>query len=95
MCNENGEIFLFELICFISWLLVGLIYFYGVMDYGDVVEDEWFIVYIIWELIKLNVVVWVCVVDVDGEFFLVEVVNVLFKWISLEIDCNCVWIYKG
>lgn len=75
--------------------MAGLTYLYGVTDYGDAVEDEWLIVYIIRELTKSNAAVWARVADADGEFLLVEAANVLPKWISPEIDRNRVWIHKG
>lgn len=76
---------LFQLIVFLGF---GLFYFYGIIYYGDNVEDEWFIVYFFWEFIKFFFNFWVCVFDSDGEFFLIEVVKVLFKWFSLEDDIN-------
>ncbi|KAK0386943.1 hypothetical protein NLU13_5256 [Sarocladium strictum] len=73
----------------------GLTYLYGITDYGDAVEDEWLIVYIIRQLTSSNPSVWARVADADGEFLLVEAANVLPKWISPEIDRNRVWIHNG
>ncbi|KAH8169029.1 SGT1 protein [Sarocladium implicatum] len=73
----------------------GLTYLHGVTDYGDAVEDEWLIVYILREVTKSNANVWVRVADADGEFLLVEAANVLPKWISPENDKNRVWIHQG
>ncbi|KAB5518748.1 SGT1 protein-domain-containing protein [Coniochaeta sp. 2T2.1] len=74
----------------------GLIYLHGSSDYGDCVEDEWLIVYLLRELTKsFPDNLWVRVADGDGEFLLVEAANVLPKWLSPEIDTNRVWIREG
>ncbi|KAL2203639.1 SGT1-domain-containing protein [Sarocladium strictum] len=73
----------------------GLTYLYGITDYGDAVEDEWLIVYIIRELSRTHTSLWARIADADGEFLLVEAANVLPRWISPEIDRNRVWIHDG
>ncbi|KAB5542653.1 SGT1 protein-domain-containing protein [Coniochaeta sp. 2T2.1] len=74
----------------------GLTYLHGSTDYGDCVEDEWLIVYLLRELTKsFPDNLWVRVADGDGEFLLVEAANVLPKWLSPEIDANRVWIRDG
>ena len=70
-------------------------YLHGVTDYGDAVEDEWLIVYILRQLTTSHPNVWVRVFDTDGEFLLVEAANVLPKWLSPETDHNRVWIHGG
>ncbi|OTA98570.1 hypothetical protein M426DRAFT_69553 [Hypoxylon sp. CI-4A] len=72
-----------------------LVYLHGATDYGDSVEDEWLIVYLLRELTKTFPVLWVRVFDSDGEFLLVEAANVMPKWISPEIDSNRPWIHDG
>ncbi|KAI0475120.1 SGT1-domain-containing protein [Xylariaceae sp. FL0804] len=72
-----------------------LVYLHGTTDYGDSVEDEWLIVYLLRELTKAVPSLWVRVADSDGEFLLVEAANVLPKWLSPEIDGNRVWIHQG
>lgn len=67
----------------------------GTTDYGDSVEDEWLIVYILREFSKSHPAAWVRVFDADGEFLLVEAANVLPRWLSPEIDQNRVWINNG
>ena len=57
----------------------------GRTDYGDAVEDEWLIVYVIRELSKQFPRVWIRVVDTDGEFLLIEAANVLPRWLNPEI----------
>ncbi|KFA72376.1 hypothetical protein S40288_05595 [Stachybotrys chartarum IBT 40288] len=73
----------------------GLTYLYGITDYGDAVEDEWLIVYILRELSKSQPKLWIRVCDTDGEFLLIEAANVLPKWLSPETDRNRVWIHNG
>lgn len=70
-------------------------YLHGVTEYGDAVEDEWLIVYLLRQLSISHPNVWVRVFDTDGEFLLVEAANVLPKWLSPEIDHNRVWIHGG
>ncbi|KAM0427175.1 hypothetical protein ACHAPT_007602 [Fusarium lateritium] len=73
----------------------GLVYLHGTTDYGDAVEDEWLIVYILRELTKSHPKLWVRVFDTDGEFLLVEAANVLPRWLNPEIDNNRTWIHDG
>ncbi|PKS07079.1 hypothetical protein jhhlp_005676 [Lomentospora prolificans] len=72
----------------------GLIYLHGVTDYGDSVEDEWLIVFILREVSKLYPQTWIRVWDADGEFLLVEAANVIPKWLSPAIDSNRSWIHN-
>ncbi|KAI1632037.1 SGT1-domain-containing protein [Biscogniauxia mediterranea] len=72
-----------------------LVYLHGTTDYGDSIEDEWLIVYLLRELTKSFPNLWARVFDSDGEFLLVEAANVLPKWLSPEIDSNRDWIYQG
>ncbi|KAI0138879.1 SGT1-domain-containing protein [Xylariaceae sp. FL1272] len=73
----------------------GLIYLHGTTDYGDSVEDEWLVVYLLRQLTIDFPTLWVRVIDGGGEFLLVEAANVLPKWLSPEIDANRVWIHQG
>ncbi|KAI1411496.1 SGT1-domain-containing protein [Hypoxylon sp. FL1857] len=72
-----------------------LVYLHGITDYGDSVEDEWLIVYLLRELTRSFPALWVRIFDSDGEFLLVEAANVLPKWLSPEIDSNRAWIHDG
>ncbi|KAK1527468.1 uncharacterized protein CCOS01_07730 [Colletotrichum costaricense] len=67
----------------------------GITDYGDSIEDEWLIVYILREFSKVQPTAWIRVYDADGEFLLIEAANVLPKWLSPETDQNRVWINNG
>ncbi|KAF3763753.1 SGT1-domain-containing protein [Cryphonectria parasitica EP155] len=73
----------------------GLHYLHGISDYGDSIEDEWLIVYMLRELTKQFSNLWVRVSDSDGEFLLVEAANVLPKWLNPENDANRAWIHGG
>lgn len=70
----------------------GLVYLHGSSYYGDAVEDEWLIAYLLRELTKSFDNLWVRVFDSEGEFLLVEAANVLPSWLSPEIDTNRTWV---
>jgi hypothetical protein len=63
-------------------------YLRGLTNYGDSVEDEWLIVYILKELSKRFPELWVKVVDTDGEFLLIEAAHALPRWLNPEIADN-------
>ena len=60
----------------------------GRTNYGDSVEDEWLIVYILLEISKKHADLWIRVFDTDGEFLLIEAANVLPRWLKPEISEN-------
>ncbi|GAB1317272.1 hypothetical protein MFIFM68171_07482 [Madurella fahalii] len=74
---------------------LGLPYLQGTTHYGDNVEDEWLIVYLLRELSKSFANLWIRVSDSDGEFLLIEAAKVTPKWLSPENDSNRVWIHDG
>ncbi|KAL1886106.1 hypothetical protein Plec18167_000035 [Paecilomyces lecythidis] len=67
----------------------------GRTNFGDSIEDEWVIVYILRELSKKHKDLWIKVVDSDGEFLLVEASATLPAWLEPEIADNRVWIHEG
>ncbi|KAJ4421497.1 hypothetical protein N0V85_000144 [Neurospora sp. IMI 360204] len=73
----------------------GLVYLHGRTDYGDNVEDEWLIVYLLRTLSISFPNLWIRIFDSDGEFLLIEAAKVLPKWLSPENDTNRVWINRG
>ncbi|KAH7029373.1 SGT1 protein-domain-containing protein [Microdochium trichocladiopsis] len=73
----------------------GLHYLQGTTNYGDSVEDEWLIVFLLRELTKSRPDLWARVADSDGEFLLIEAANVVPRWLSPEIDGNRAWIHQG
>lgn len=74
---------------------IGLTYLRGATDFGDAIEDEWLVVYILRELSRSHPAAWIRIFDGDGEFLLVEAANVLPKWLSPENDQHRVWINNG
>lgn len=56
----------------------------GRTNYGDSVEDEWLIVYILRELSRNFPQVWIRIIDTDGQFLLIEAANALPRWLNPE-----------
>jgi hypothetical protein len=67
----------------------------GKTKVGENIEDEWFIVYLLLKISKLNSNCSIQVRDKDGEFLLVEVSEYLDDWLSPENSENRVWIHQG
>ena len=67
----------------------------GRTEYGDSVEDEWVVVWLLRELTKQFKDVWVKIVDSDGEFLLIEAAGTLPGWLEPEVAENRVWIHEG
>ncbi|XP_049523910.1 protein ecdysoneless homolog [Dermacentor silvarum] len=67
----------------------------GSTYFGDNVEDEWFIVYLLYELTKDDKDLVVKVEDTDGEFLLIEAAEHLPKWLNPETSENRVYIYRN
>lgn len=83
VCKENINFFLCD-----SFLLFTVLEFYphlyGITFYGDNIEDEWFIVYLLQEISKSVTDLVVRVVDSDGEFLLIEAADYLPSWANPE-----------
>ncbi|KAJ5130596.1 uncharacterized protein N7515_006635 [Penicillium bovifimosum] len=67
----------------------------GRTNFGDSIEDEWVIVYILRELTKRHKDIWVKVMDGDGEFLLIEASGTIPAWIEPDVADNRVWIHQG
>ncbi|KAF6736348.1 ecdysoneless-like protein [Oryzias melastigma] len=67
----------------------------GITQFGDNVEDEWFIVYLLQQITKTFPELVVRVEDNDGEFILIEVADYLPKWLSPDTSENRVFLFKG
>ena len=67
----------------------------GRTNYGDSVEDEWLIVYILRELSKQFPRIWIRVIDTDGQFLLIEAANAIPGWLNPEIADFRVWLNNG
>jgi hypothetical protein len=63
-------------------------YLRGQTSYGDSIEDEWLIVFLLRELSRQFTDLWIKMNDSDGEFLLVEAANMLPRWIRPEIAEN-------
>lgn len=66
----------------------GLSFLQGRTNFGDSVDDEWLIVYLLRELSREFPLIWIRVVDSDGEFLLVEAADALPKWLNPEVAEN-------
>lgn len=70
---------------------------YGVSHYGDNIEDEWFMVFILQQLTREITDSIVRVHDSDGEFLLIEAADYLPSWASPEtcenrVSCHCFYV---
>lgn len=57
---------------------------YGITYYGDNIEDEWFIVFLLNQLSKEFEELVIRIIDNDGEFLLIEAANYLPEWANPE-----------
>ncbi|XP_039624941.1 protein ecdysoneless homolog [Polypterus senegalus] len=67
----------------------------GSTNFGDNVEDEWFIVYLVQEITKEFPKLVAKIEDNDGEFLLIEAAEYLPKWLNPESSNNRVFIFQG
>lgn len=74
---------------------LGPTHLHGTTDYGDAVDDEWLITYILVELTKKLPETWVRIADTDGEFLLIEAAGATPSWLSPDNDEFRVWINNG
>ncbi|KAM6306375.1 protein ecdysoneless homolog [Aegotheles albertisi] len=63
--------------------------------FGDNVEDEWFIVYLVREITREFPGLAARIDDNDGEFLLIEAADFLPEWLTPENSDNRVFFYKG
>lgn len=73
---------------------IGLSLLRGRTEYGDSVEDEWVVVYLLRELTKKFEDLWVKVKDSDGEFLLIEAAGTIPEWLEPEVAENRVSVYS-
>ncbi|MCJ1266136.1 hypothetical protein MMC22_006018 [Lobaria immixta] len=67
----------------------------GRTNYGDSIEDEWLIVFILRELSRKFSDAWIRIIDTDGEFLLIEAANVLPPWLNPEVAEFRLWLNEG
>ena len=97
LTQENGEV------CMPFWrtkenqltLSLGVSLLSGRTEYGDSVEDEWVVVWLLRELTKKFDDLWVKITDSDGEFLLIEASGTLPAWLEPDVAENRVWIQNG
>ncbi|GFO04241.1 sgt1-like protein [Plakobranchus ocellatus] len=68
---------------------------YGSTSFGDNIDDEWFIVSLLYEITKEFAGCVVRVNDNDEEFLLIEAADALPKWLNPETAENRVFVYNG
>ncbi|KAM3606202.1 uncharacterized protein V6R79_012431 [Siganus canaliculatus] len=67
----------------------------GNTQFGDNVEDEWFIVYLLKQITEAFPELAASIEDNDGEFLLIEAADYLPKWLNPDSCENRVFFYKG
>nr|XP_020455359.1 protein ecdysoneless homolog [Monopterus albus] len=67
----------------------------GSTHFGDNVEDEWFIVYLLQQITEAFPELAARVEDNDGEFLLIEAADYLPKWLNPDTSENRVFLYRG
>ena len=67
----------------------------GSTNFGDNIEDEWFIVYLLFSISKQFPDVAITVNDNDGDFLLIEAAEYLPKWLEPDTSKNRVFVYQG
>lgn len=68
---------------------------YGMTKFGDNIEDEWFIVYVIKQITKQFPELVARIEDNDGEFLLIEAADFLPKWLDPDNSANRVFFHRG
>ncbi|KAI5142507.1 protein ecdysoneless homolog isoform X2 [Manis pentadactyla] len=68
---------------------------FGVTKFGDNIEDEWFIVYLVKQITKEFPELVARIEDNDGEFLLIEAADFLPKWLDPENSANRVFFHHG
>ncbi|CAM6109907.1 unnamed protein product [Calypogeia fissa] len=67
----------------------------GRVKFGDNLEDEWFVVYLLFEISRRIPSVSITVRDSDGEFLLIETAYFIPKWLKPDNSHNRVFIRQG
>lgn len=68
---------------------------YGMTKFGDNIEDEWFIVYVVKQITKEFPELVASIEDNDGEFLLIEAADFLPKWLDPDNSANRVFFHRG
>ncbi|KAI8372944.1 SGT1 protein-domain-containing protein [Radiomyces spectabilis] len=70
-------------------------FLYGVTRFGDCVNDQWFIIYLLREISKKLPETVISVADNDGEILLIEAALELPEWLDPMTSRNRVFIHQG
>ena len=97
LAKEDGEVRAFTMGTLESRLTnhLGLSFLQGRTEYGDSIEDEWVIVWLMGEISRKFGDVWIKLTDTDGEFLLIEASGTLPAWLEPDVADNRVWINDG
>lgn len=68
---------------------------YGNLKFDGKIEEEWLIVYLLYELSKLDDDLVIKVYDNDGDILLIEAADYLPHWLESSKSENRVFIHKG
>lgn len=68
---------------------------YGKTKFGDNVDDEWFIVSLLFKLSKAFPEICISISDNDGEFLLIEAAHFLPRWLNPDNTNNRVFVHDG
>ncbi|XP_049778699.1 protein ecdysoneless [Schistocerca cancellata] len=71
------------------------LHLHGITHFGDNIEDEWFIVFLLLQLTKEIPGLVVRVVDSDGEFLLIEAAECLPLWANPDTCEGKVYLFEG
>ncbi|BFZ53026.1 hypothetical protein PYCC9005_000049 [Savitreella phatthalungensis] len=68
----------------------------GRLEFGDCIEDEWFVVWMLREMSKISGPdVAIRIHDDDGEFLLIESAMHLPRWLEPSCEANRAWMLRG
>ncbi|KAK9820566.1 hypothetical protein WJX72_011716 [[Myrmecia] bisecta] len=68
---------------------------WGSVCFGDNLEDEWFVTWLLLELTRRQAGTVVRAWDSDGDYLLIEAAYSLPKWLKPETSHNRVWLHNG
>eukprot|EP00250_Pteridium_aquilinum_P017653 c23719_g1_i1 orf=225-2279(-) len=68
---------------------------HGKLRYGDNIEDEWYVVFILFAISRQFPELCIRVWDTDGEFLLIEAAYSIPRWLKPENSWNRVFIRNG
>ena len=70
-------------------------HFHGEVIFGDSIDDEWYVVYILFHLSLKFPHLNITTQDNDGEFLLIETADYLPDWLEPHTTNNRIWIKSG